>query len=116
MSSCSCRPDAQVSVTFVNGTVLLRCLAHETHSWLVDGRPVTVQVALNGLRSLFVEARATRGTRQPARSGRVISLPEPAPAACSPSPAAATSPTQVDDEALTALLNSRGLTGSWAVA
>ena len=116
MSSCSCSPDALSSVTFGNGTVLVRCPAHEAQHWLVDGRPVEVTVALGRLRALFTEhrSRASRepalrqpALRQAAPRPRVIQLPQPAPAG---------SPVRVDDEALTALLHARGLSGSWAVA
>lgn len=118
MSSCSCSPESLVSVTFRNGTVLLRCPAHEIQRWLVDGRPVAVPTALDGLRSLFVEHRGVRAAPQPAPAAaerpaadRVIQLPRAAAAAQSPQ-----DPARVDDAALTALLNARGLTGSWAVA
>lgn len=111
MSSCSCSPDALSSVTFGNGTVLVRCPAHEAQRWLVDGRPVEVTVALGRLRALFSEHRS-RAPRQPAlrqaaTRSRVIQLPLSAPA---------DQPVRVDDDALTALLHARGLSGSWAVA
>ena len=107
MSSCSCSPGSLVSVTFGNGTVMTRCPAHETQRWLVDGRPVEVPIALDGLRSLFVEERGVRAGRQVSRTERVIQLPR-APEAVAPA--------SVDDASLTALLHARGLTGSWAVA
>lgn len=111
MSSCSCSPDALSSVTFGNDTVLVRCAAHEAQRWLVEGRPVEVMVALGRLRALFTEQRSRAPRQQPAarpqpaQRPRVIQLPQ-----------ADDLPVRVDDDALTALLHSRGLTGSWAVA
>ena len=111
MSSCSCSPHALSSVTFGNGIVLVRCPAHEAQRWLVDGRPVEVTVALGRLRALFAEhrSRAPRepAPRQAAPQRRVIQLPQPT---------SAEQPVRVDDDALTALLHARGLSGTWAVA
>lgn len=111
MSTCPCSSHALVLVTFDNGTALLRCPAHETQRWLVDGRPADSTEALSALRELFVQERTERRSRRRARTRpRVIRLPEPAPVQ------QVTPPLGVDDASLTALLQARGLSGTWAIA
>ena len=112
MSSCSCPRTALTAVTFAGGAVLLRCLAHEQQRWLVDGSEVRTSDALALLRDAFVAGR----TRRPAAGTprrKVVRMPDtPAvdPYPQAPSPSGAT------DADLTALLRSRGISGSWAVA
>jgi hypothetical protein len=114
MSSCTCSPEILATLAFSNGLVLLRCPAHETQQWLVDGEPVERSVAFAGLRARFVEQRVDQrvdsSARPARRRARVIRLPEPV---VHPAPVLSG---RVDDESLTALLRSRGLTGTWAVA
>jgi hypothetical protein len=110
MSSCTCSPEILATVSFSNGLVLLRCPAHETQQWLLDGEPVDRSEAFAGLRARFVEQRVEHGTRPARRRARVIRLPEPV---VHPEPVLSG---RVDDESLTALLHARGLTGTWAVA
>lgn len=114
MSTCICAPAHLTSVSFAHGIVMQRCRQHELQTWTKDGRATDAGTVRTLLKDLFVE---TRGTRSRATS------PERRPAA----PVAFTLPAQdhassevaMDagaDEALTALLRSRGLQGSWAVA
>ena len=105
MSTCHCSPDTLARVTFDNGTVLLRCPAHEAQRWLVDGRPVDSSRALAALRELFVQERGSR-VRRTAPPARVIQLAPPPDG----------HEVRVDDATLNALLHARGLSGSWAVA
>lgn len=109
MSTCTCSSENLAAVTFGNGTVLLRCSAHEQHRWLVHGEPVDTAQALVGLRALFLQERDSSPRRQPRRS-RVIQLPAALPFR---EPAAAS---RVDDASLNAVLRAHGLSGSWAVA
>ena len=106
MSPCSCAPAALTTLSFDNGTVLLRCHLHEQQRWLVDGEPAATPEALSGLRALFIERRGTdRRAYTPRDTIRLDRTSPPAAPAAAP----------LDDQ-LTALLHSRGLQGSWAVA
>lgn len=113
MSTCPCSPDALTRVTFDNGTVLLRCPAHEAQRWLVDGQPVDSAAALAGLRELFTQQRGSRAGRV-RTPHRVIQLPTSRETV--PARDVDVRDVRVDDASLTALLQARGLTGSWAVA
>lgn len=118
MSSCTCTDDALTRVTFGNGTVLLRCPAHEAQRWLVDGRPAETRSAMAGLRELFVEQRSARARRAapPRRRGSVIRLPEPPRTTRDSAPPTTAGTPRVDDDSLNALLQARGLSGTWAIA
>ena len=113
MSSCPCPRTALAAVTFDNGAVLLRCPSHEEQRWLVEGREVSTTDALALLRDSFVAGRSRRpqpGTRR----HRIVRMPDTP--AVDPYPE---TPQLSGDDAsadLTALLNARGLSGSWAVA
>ena len=113
MSSCSCPRTALTAVTFDGGAVLLRCLAHEQQSWVVDGREVTASDAMALLRDSFVAGRSRRpapGTRR----HKVVRMPDTP--AVDPYPQTPQPTGRGADADLTALLNARGLSGSWAVA
>ena len=112
MTSCGCARPALTSLTFGPGIVLLRCSAHEAQSWVVDGREAATADALASLRTVFVERR---GQRQP--TGATGSHPR---RRRTDVPAQPARPEVVDladpDARLTALLQSRGIAGSWTVA
>lgn len=123
MSLCSCPPDALTSVAFADGTVLLRCGAHERQAWLVDGEPAPRQAALDGLRALFTEQRYQRARRPRRPRPAVVDLVVPAPRMVPPAVVRLDPPRvdahqrdRRDGELLTALLQARGLPGTWAVA
>lgn len=103
MPSCTCAD--RTSVVFTTGVELLRCSAHDSQTWRVRGRTATRAVAVAALRDAFQDRTAAPRRRPvPRPSGvpaRVVTLPD----AAAPVPSA---------EALTALLNARGLAGSWA--
>lgn len=106
MPSCTCAD--HTSVVFTTGVVLLRCSTHDSQTWRVRGRTATRAVAVAALRDAFQERSGGGQRRRPAPrpSGvpaRIVALPD----ATTPVPSA---------EALTALLNARGLAGSWATA
>ena len=115
MSSCRCPRTALAAVTFDNGAVLVRCPSHEQQRWLVEGREVSSTDALALLRDAFSAGRNRRpepGTRR----HKVVRMPDTPAVAVDPYPE---TPQLSGDDAsadLTALLNARGLTGSWAVA
>ena len=114
MDTCSCAPATLTCVTFARGVVMRRCRRHELQTWTVDGRRTDAETARGLLRDLFVEMRGERArSTSPAPTPRVLHLEVPSydddPSAEVALPAGA-------DERLTALLNSRGLQGSWAVA
>ena len=113
MSSCCCPRAALAAVTFDNGAVLLRCTAHEQQRWLVEGREVATSEALGLLRDAFTAGRSRR-PEPPTRRHRVVRMPDTA--AVDPYPQAPVPTGRGADADLTALLNARGLTGSWAVA
>lgn len=112
MSSCSCPRTALAAVTFANGAVLLRCPAHEQQRWLVEGHEVSSADALALLRDAFVAGR-TRRAEPGSRRHKVVRMPDTP--AVDPYPQTPV-PTGDDSADLTALLRSRGLTGSWAIA
>ena len=101
MSPCTCAAAGLTAVRFVQDVVLLRCTHHEQQAWTVDGRPATAAQAHAVLREAFEDGRTRRGARRAAPRERVVQL------VSSPATPA---------EALTALLNARGLVGSWSVA
>lgn len=115
MSTCPCPSTALAAVTFDNGAVLLRCPSHEQQRWLVEDREVSTTDALALLRDAFVAGRSRRpepGTRR----NKIVRMPDTPAVAVDPYPE---TPQLSGDDAsadLTALLNARGLTGSWAVA
>ena len=100
MSPCTCAVPDLTAVRFAQDVVLLRCTRHEQQAWTVDGRPATAARAHAVLREVFEDGRTRRHTPRVAPHARVVQLVPPASTA----------------EALTALLNARGLAGSWAVA
>ena len=103
MSTCACPRATLTSLTFADGIVLVRCRAHEQQTWVVDGRPMTAAAALPVLKDLFVEQRG--------KGRRPRSVRRKPPAA----PPREAMPDTVVDERLTALLNARGVPGSWKV-
>lgn len=113
MSPCRCPRVALAAVTFDNGAVLLRCPSHEQQRWLVEDREVSTTDALALLRDAFVAGRSRRpepGTRR----HEVVRMPDtPAVDPYPETPRLSGNDASAD---LTALLNARGLTGSWAVA
>ena len=116
MPSCRCPRAALTSLTFGPGIVLLRCAAHETQSWVVDGEETASADALASLRGVFVERRghrqsASRSAGQPQRRSTDVPA-QPATRASAPA-GTAFSPT---DAQLTAALRARGIAGSWSVA
>ena len=111
MSTCVCAPAHLTSVAFAHGIVMRRCQRHELQTWTQDGRPTDARTVQRLLKDLFVEQRGTRST-SPARRPAPVALT--LPAASHPSSDVALGAGA--DEALTKLLRSRGLQGSWAVA
>jgi hypothetical protein len=103
-STCTCTRSQLTTVRFAHEVVLLRCARHEQQFWTVGGRPASASRAHDVLREVFVEGRARRGGRRVPSPRRGVQLvpPSPAPAATA--------------QSLTALLNARGVEGSWAVA
>lgn len=118
MSPCACISTDMTPIVFANGTVLLRCLSHDTHRWSVGGATVDTAHALRALGELFGEHRDANRRTAPVPAARtaaaaprnVIALERTAHRA-----AAAVLGDGADAE-LTALLHARGLNGSWAVA
>lgn len=109
MNSCACPAASLVSLRFAEGLVLLRCTAHEQQTWYVDGQPAERPEVLPALKDLFLGCRGERRTgRRTTLRPRVRRLHEPV--------AYDATPDAGDDERLTALLHSRGLSGTWAVA
>ncbi len=111
MSTCICAPAHLTSVAFAHGIVMQRCRVHELQIWTQDGRATDARTVRTLLKDLFVETRGTRAT-SPATRRDDVHLDVP-------SQDHAFSDVALDagaDEALTALLRSRGLQGSWAVA
>jgi hypothetical protein len=114
MDTCSCAPASLTCVTFARGIVMRRCPAHEVQSWTVDGSRTDAATARGLLKDVFVELRGQRvRSSSPAPTPRVLHLDVPSydddPSTEVALPAGA-------DERLTALLNARGLQGSWATA
>lgn len=124
MSTCSCSPSSLATVRFASGLVLVRCATHEQQAWQVEGRTTDRAEALAGLRQLFVDSRRRTAADAPTRR-RAAAAPAdltvvgtstaPESWGSSDDPDAGTYPTPSSDQ-LTALLRSRGLQGSWAVA
>lgn len=113
MSTCACAPSHRTTVAFSHGIVLQRCRLHDLQTWTLDGRATDAPTVRGLLKDLFVEARGAR-TRSTSPLRRRASAP-----------LRAAVPTEVPrdvalgagaDEALTALLRSRGVQGSWSVA
>lgn len=112
MTSCACPTSRLTSVQFTHGVVMQRCQAHELATWTVDGRRADARTVRGRLKDVFVESRGQRRTAAPARTPRVAQPAVPA----HPAGAVAAMAQAPDDDLLTALLNARGLTGSWATA
>ena len=113
MDNCSCAPASLTCVTFARGVVMRRCPVHEIQTWTVDGSRTDAGTARSLLKDLFVDLRGQRGrSTSPARGRRVLHLDVPSVA----DPSSEVALPAGADEHLTALLNSRGLQGSWAVA
>lgn len=111
MNTCSCAPAHLSSVAFAHGIVMHRCRRHELQQWTQDGRPTDARTVRTLLKDLFVETRGARST-SPVDRPAAVRLTVPAQSHTS-------SKVALDagaDEALTALLRSRGLQGSWSVA
>lgn len=110
MSMCQCPPSSLTTVSFDRGLRLVRCGLHELQSWEVDGRPLDRADVLESLRTVFASRRGQRRDE-----GAATPAPEPARAAASPQ---ARDVIQLPhtDESLTALLQSRGISGAWAIA
>lgn len=111
MSTCVCPPAHLTAVGFAHGIVMQRCRVHELQTWTQDGRPTDADAVRSLLRDLFVETRGARAT-SPVSRPAAGSVP-------SASQSHASSEVALDagaDEALTTLLRSRGLAGSWGVA
>lgn len=108
MTTCACPATSLASLRFADGLVMLRCASHELQTWYVDGRPAERHEVLPALKDLFVDRRGERRST-PAPARRVVRLSEPV--------AYDAGPADTDDSArLTALLQARGLSGTWAVA
>ena len=119
MSTCACSPADMTAVTFGDGTALLRCLAHETQRWTVDGVPVDSTEALRALRSLFTERRDGQRRRPSAPAAARPAAPARPKVISLNRPSYDTTPVSLGagaDAQLTALRHARGLQGSWAVA
>lgn len=113
MSSCTCTDATEATVSFQNGTVLLRCADHDRSRWLVDGQEVPTAVAFSRLREHF-HAERLQPQRHKTPRRQVVLLPQPR--AVEPYEVRATPVTAPSDEELTALLQAHGVSGSWAVA
>lgn len=111
MSTCVCAPAHLTSVAFQHGIVMQRCRRHELQTWTQDGRPTDAVTVRTLLKDLFVE---TRGARSSSPAARPAPMRLTLPARSHPSSEVALDAGA--DQALTALLRSRGLQGSWAVA
>jgi hypothetical protein len=128
MSLCPCSPDSLTAVTFENGIVLQRCGVHDVQSWVVAGETTDRDEVLANLRGVFsVRNEQRRRDRAPvARTPAPVApaAPRSAPPAPEPNPTVDLTPAATaeilransPDEQLTALLQSRGLPGAWAVA
>lgn len=116
MSSCCCPRTALSAVTFDSGAVLLRCHAHEQQRWVVAGREVSSTDALALLRDAFLAGRSRRPEPRSRRHHKVVQLPDTPAVAADPYPATPRLSGADASADLTALLNARGLSGSWAVA
>ena len=111
MSTCICAPAHLTSVAFAHGIVMQRCRLHELQTWTKDGQATDARTVRTLLKDLFVETRGTRSTSPVARRTNVqLTLPAQDHTSSEVAMGAGA------DEALTALLRSRGLQGSWAVA
>lgn len=115
MSSCSCPRIALAAVTFDNGAVLLRCPSHEQQRWLVEDQEVSTTDALALLRDAFVAGRSRR-PEPGARRHKIVRMPDTAAVTVDAYPETPQLSGTDASADLTALLRSRGLTGSWAVA
>jgi hypothetical protein len=111
MNSCACPPATLTSVAFAHGIVMQRCVSHEQQTWILDGRPIDSATVRPALKDLFIQQRDLRQRPRSAAPRRhaVPLVPTPTPVVQHP----AADP-RADD--LTALLNARGLQGSWSVA
>lgn len=126
MSLCPCSPDSLTAVTFENGIVLQRCGVHDVQSWVVAGETTDRDEVLANLRGVFsVRNEQRRRDRAPVARTAAPAAPRPAaPPAPEPTPTLDLTPAATaeilqassPDEQLTALLQSRGLPGAWAVA
>ena len=113
MNSCACPASSLTSVAFAHGVVMQRCRSHELQTWTVDGRKTDARTVRTLLKDLFIETRGQRRSTSPAASPQsVVHLDVPSQASTSSDVALGAGA----DERLTALLRSRGLQGSWAVA
>ena len=111
MSTCVCAPAHLTSVAFAHDIVMQRCQRHELLTWTKDGRPTDTRTVRTLLKDLFVETRGARSTSPVARPATPALT---VPAQSHPSSDVALGAGA--DEALTSLLRSRGLQGSWSVA
>jgi hypothetical protein len=112
MNSCACPASSLTSVAFAHGVVMQRCRSHELQSWTVNGRRTDAGTVRGLLKDLFIETRGQRRSTSPIQAQKVVHLDVPSYESTS-------SDVALDagaDERLTALLRSRGLQGSWAVA
>ena len=111
MSTCICAPAHRTSVAFAHGIVMQRCRVHELQTWTQHGRPTDARTVRTLLKDLFVETRGVRSTSPVDRPAPVrLTLPAQDHASSEVALGAGA------DEALTALLRSRGLQGSWSVS
>lgn len=102
MTSCACPPSTLTSLTFAEGIVLVRCRAHDQQAWVVEGRVMETAAALPALKDVFIEQRGKGGRPSTVRRKPPVRVRREAPVGA------------VEDR-LTALLNARGLPGSWTV-
>lgn len=108
MTSCACPASSLTAVQFAHGVVMQRCRSHELATWTVNGRRADTRTVRGLLKDLFVESRGQRRDSAPAHASRVVRRDVPVPVD-------ALAGLQ-DDDLLTALLNARGLQGSWVTA
>ena len=116
MNSCACPASSVTSVAFAHGVVMQRCRAHELQTWTVEGRRTDASTVRTLLKDLFVETRGQRRSTSPIPAQQVITLPDPSSASLTSEFSSDVALDAGADERLTALLRSRGLQGSWAVA
>lgn len=113
MSTCACAPAHCTTVAFSHGIVLQRCWQHDLQTWTLDGRATDARTVRGLLKDLFVETRGVRTrSTSPVRGRTAAPLTVPAPGNVFSDVALGAGA----DAALTALLRSRGLQGSWSVA